>query len=245
MRIAKSPLIAGAIAVLAAGWIASGQIGNQANGAEQATAPNAQETTTPRMKVRVADMVAQPRMESVTITGRTEASRSVELRAETEGQIIELLARRGDAVAKKAVIARLRLDDRGAKLAEAKALRRQREIEFEATRKLHEKGFRSTTDQAASQAYLDAARAVVEQMEIDIARITLRAPFAGTISAGHVEVGDFVRIGAGSVRVAVSVPGGLLISTDQKCQPLQARLVTAVPSDEGLLYSLPSWGVRV
>ena len=195
MKVAKSPLIAGAIAVLAAGWIASGQIGNQANGAEQVTPPDTQETAVPRTSVRVADLVARPRMEIVSITGRTEASRSVDLRAETEGQIIELLARRGDVVAKKAIIARLRLDDRGAKLAEAKALLRQREIEFEAARKLHEKGFRSTTAQAASQAYLDAARAVVERMEIDIARIALRAPFAGTVGAGHVELGDFVQVG--------------------------------------------------
>ena len=195
MKIGRSPLIAAALAVLVGGWIATGQIGTNATGAEQATATAAEKTATPRMTVRVADLIALPRMETVSITGRTEASRIVELRAETEGRIVELLARRGDAVTKGDVIARLRLDDRGAKLAEAKALLKQREIEFAAAQKLHEKGFRSTTDQAASQAYLDAARAVVEQMEIDIARITLRAPFEGIIGEGHVELGDFVRVG--------------------------------------------------
>jgi hypothetical protein len=39
MKIGRSPLIAAALAMLAGGWIASGQIGNGANGAEQATAP--------------------------------------------------------------------------------------------------------------------------------------------------------------------------------------------------------------
>lgn len=195
MKIGRSPLIAAAIAVLAGGWIASGQFGDGANGAEQATAPSPQVTVRPRMSVRVADLVARPRDEVISITGRTEASRTVELRAETEGQIVELLTRRGDAVAEGDVIARLRLDDRSAKLAEAKAVLRQRELEYEAAQKLHEKGFRSTTDQAASEARLDAARAVVKRMRIDIARTALQAPFEGIVGEGHVELGDFVRVG--------------------------------------------------
>ncbi|NKB48509.1 MAG: efflux RND transporter periplasmic adaptor subunit [Alphaproteobacteria bacterium] len=195
MKIGKSPLIAAGLAVLAAGWIASGQIGTGANGAEQASAPTDPKTEAPRATVRVADLTALPRMETVSITGRTQASRNVELRAETEGQIVELLAQRGDAVAKDAVIARLRQDDRGAKLSEAKAVLKQRQIEYDAAQKLHEKGFRSTTDQAGSIARLDAARAVVQQMQIDIARTTLQAPFDGIVREGHVELGDFVRVG--------------------------------------------------
>lgn len=195
MKIARSPLIAAAIAIVAAGWIISGQIGENANGAERPAAAPAQTAAKPPMTVRVADLVARPRTETVSITGRTQASRSVELRAETEGQIAELLARRGDPVAKGDIIARLRLDERGAKLAEAKALLKQREIEYQASQKLHERGFRSTTDQAAAQARLDAARAVVEQIEIDIARTALRAPFDGIVGAGHVELGDFVKVG--------------------------------------------------
>ena len=192
MKIGKSPLIAAGLAVLAGGWVASGQIGT---GAEPAVAPNPQKTEAPRATVRVADLIALPWMESVSITGRTQASRYVEMRAETEGQIVELLAGRGDAVTKDNIIARLRLDDRGAKLSEANAVLRQREIEYGAAQKLHEKGFRSTTNQAKSEAYLDAARAVVKQMEIDIARTKLRAPFDGIMREGHVELGDFVRVG--------------------------------------------------
>ncbi len=192
MKIRKSPLIAAGIALLAAGWVASGQIGT---GAEQAAAPNPEQAAAPLMRVRVAELVARPRMETVSLTGRTEASRRVEVRAETEGQVAELLVRRGDTVETNEIIARLRLDDRRAKLVEAKAVLRQREIEHEASQKLHEKGFRSNTERAGSAARLDAARAVVEQMEIDIDHTTLRAPFAGIIGAGHVELGDFVRVG--------------------------------------------------
>lgn len=195
MKLRRSPLIAAAIAVLAGAWVASGQIGERANGADHTAAPPPQPSAAPPVAVRVRELVARQREQTVTITGRTAASRSVEVRAETEGQVAELLVQRGQVVRQGDVIARLRLDDRTAKLAEAKAVLRQREIEHEAAAKLHERGFRSTTEQAGAQARLDAARAVVEQMEVDIARTTLRAPFAGIVGAGHVEVGDFVRVG--------------------------------------------------
>lgn len=190
----KSLVTALILAVVAGGWILSGQIApNDANG-NDAAAPQEQAATSP-MQVRVTDLTAAPRVEMVDVTGRTEASRRVNIRAETHGQVSEVMVRRGDRIESGAPIARLRLDDRTAKLAEAKALLRQREIEFEAARQLSDKGFRSQTEKAAAQARLDAARAVVEQMEIDIARTTFRAPFDGTIDSGHVELGDYVQVG--------------------------------------------------
>ncbi|MDH3738387.1 MAG: hypothetical protein OER92_04275, partial [Alphaproteobacteria bacterium] len=63
MKIGKSPLIAIGLALLAGGWIASGQIGSGATGAEQASAPAADRSEAPLAAVRVADLVALPRME--------------------------------------------------------------------------------------------------------------------------------------------------------------------------------------
>ena len=189
----KSIITALILAVLAVGWILTGQFApNDANGDDEA-APVEQAATT--MKVRVADLKAMPRIETVDVTGRTEASRKVDLRSETEGQVIEIYARRGEAIAAQDPVAKLRLDERPAKLAEARATLRQREIEFKAAQQLNQRGFRSETEKAAAQARLDAARAVVEQMQIDVNRTTFRAPFDGTLGADHVEVGDYVRVG--------------------------------------------------
>lgn len=202
----RSIITALILAVIGIGWIASGQFGTdeaplvaeEANhGAPRGdeTSATAEQTARPPMQVRVADLQAVMRTERVDVTGRTEASRTVQIRAETYGQVHELLRHRGDNVAKGAPIARLRLDDRGAKLAESKASLRQREIEFKAAQSLKEKGFRSETEEAAARARLDGARAVVEQMEIDIARTTFRAPFDGMIDSGHIELGDYVAVG--------------------------------------------------
>jgi len=197
----KSIITALILAVIGIGWIASGQFGaDEAAETSDATNGDAAPAETERaakspMQVRVTDLEAVMRVERVDVTGRTEASRTVEIRAETYGQVRELLRQRGDNVKKGSPIARLRLDDRTAKLAEAKASLRQREIEFKAAESLKQKGFRSETEEAAAQARLDAARAVVEQMEIDIARTTFRAPFDGMIDSGHIELGDYVQVG--------------------------------------------------
>lgn len=189
----KSVITALVLAVLAVGWILTGQFGSDEANNQEDTETTAASTKT--MKVRVADLAAIERTETVDVTGRTEASRKVELRAETEGQVTDIYKHRGERVADGEPIAKIRPDDRPAKLSEARATLRQRQIEYTASAKLTQKGFRSETEKAGAQARLDAARAVVQQMEIDVARTTFRAPFDGTIEAGHVEKGDYVKVG--------------------------------------------------
>lgn len=193
----KSILVAIIITVGATAWIFSGQFANGArNGgdAEIATQDAGQQPAA-LAKVRVAKLVASPRVGLLTVNGRTEASRSVQLRAETDGRVEEVYINKGDHIKTGQPIARLSLDDRQAKLAEAEALLRQRDIEYSAAAQLQQKGFRSETNLAASMALLDAARAVVERMRIDIARTEIRAPFDGIIGNGHAEVGDYLKAG--------------------------------------------------
>jgi multidrug efflux system membrane fusion protein len=189
-----SIVIAIMLAAVAAGWILSGRFADPS--ATPATG-NAQPepVSGKKMAVRVRDLVARPLTHEVTITGETRASRSVDLRAETEGRVEEVLATRGDTVKDGATIARLRIDERNARLAEHKARLMQRQIEYDAARELNDKGYRSKTNLAAAMAELDAAKAVVRQMEIDIDRTRIRAPFEGIVGHGHVEVGDYVKVG--------------------------------------------------
>ncbi|MEK9661564.1 MAG: efflux RND transporter periplasmic adaptor subunit [Alphaproteobacteria bacterium] len=190
----KSVLIAALLAIAAAGWILSGQLAPGDSPPEQPTqaaAPAAER----KMSVRVRDLVARPLVHEVAVTGETQASRRVDVRAETEGQVAEVLATRGDTVEQGDIIARLRPEERHARLAEHKARLRQRQIEYDAAKELNDRGYRSKTNLAAAMAELDAAKAVVQQMEIDIARTNIRAPFDGIVDTGHVEVGAYVKVG--------------------------------------------------
>lgn len=190
----KSVLIAALMALAAVAWIASGQLMPGDAPTEQTAQPT-EPAVQKLMSVRVRDLVARPLVHEVTVTGETQASRRVDVRAETEGQVAEVLATRGDVVEKGAVIARLRPEERYARLAEHKARLRQRQIEYDAAKELSDKGYRSKTNLAEAMAELDAAKAVVQQMEIDIARTNIRAPFDGIIDTGHVEVGSYVKVG--------------------------------------------------
>ena len=58
------------------------------------------------MRVRV--QTAQPRSVEIILRGRTEAVREVEVRAETKGKVIELLAEKGNFVEEGALLVRSR-----------------------------------------------------------------------------------------------------------------------------------------
>ena len=173
------------------GWMASGMIGNRDAGAAPAQAP----TAAPLTKVRVLEIKAEPKPIEIVVQGRTAASRKVEIKAETIGKVIEIGAERGARVKKGQVIVKLALDDRQARLDEAQALVRHRQMDFEAGRQLTEKGFRPEFKHAESRAALESSKALLARIDLDIQRTQIRAPFDGVLEQRVVEVGDYVKDG--------------------------------------------------
>lgn len=195
MAMKRSYLIAGALALGAAGWIASGQLDGGAP-AQQAQKPPADLSAGERVPtVRVRSQQAEPYTARVVLRGRTEAVRKVEVKAETHGRIVALGAEEGARVAEGAVIARLAEEDRPARLAEARALRDQRRLEYEAARRLSEKGFRAETQLAAAKAALEAAQAALAGVQVELDNLAIRAPFEGLLEHRAAELGDFVEPG--------------------------------------------------
>ena len=183
-----------AVVVGATAWIASGQIAGNGGTAEPAKAPAAIQPP-PAPAVRVVASDAQDRERRIVVRGRTEPNRQVVLRAETMGRIAAINAERGRRVVKDQPIVELAEDDRPARLAEARALLTQREVEFRASRTLSDRGFRADNQHAVAQAQLDSARAMVTRMEVEIRRTKVRAPFPGVLESRVVELGDYVKEG--------------------------------------------------
>ncbi|WP_086464763.1 efflux RND transporter periplasmic adaptor subunit [Oceanibaculum nanhaiense] len=179
-------------AVAATLWIASGQFGDAAD-APSGTPRQETQAALPGVQFIVSETQAHRR--ELTINGHTEAERRVMLRVETDGRIAEIGVEKGKRVAAGEVIARIALDSREAVRAEARALVRQREAEFSASKQLAGKGFRSDTNLAQTQALLDSARAALARIEVDIANTTIRAPFDGVLNDRMVEVGNYVQAG--------------------------------------------------
>lgn len=193
----SSYIIAFLLALVAGGWILSGQLGEPgppAQAGDQQVVSIAIQDTLPQVQVR--EQVAAPLTREITVTGQTEASRRVTVRAETVGLVEDVPVPRGSWVEPGQVIARIALDDRSARLTEAKALLVQRQLEYKAALTLAEKNFRAETSVAEAKALLDAAKAAVKIMEINISKTTISAPFGGVLDTRPVEIGDFLEVGA-------------------------------------------------
>ena len=191
-----SAIIAVVLSLAVAGWMLSGKLGGgEAPPAATEAGPGPPAADPPPLRVRVKRMRARSHAVAITVRGRSEAGRRVDLRAETDGRIVEIGAARGDEVRKDGVIARLADEGRLAKVAEYRARLRQRQIHYEATAALADRGLSSKEALATAKADIDAARAAVAQVEVEIARTRLRAPFDGLLLEGHADVGDYLKKG--------------------------------------------------
>ena len=215
----RSIIIAIVIALGVTAWIASGQFntgGDKTNGAGDASAAtNAEESTESNkdaenthkvMGVRYLNLTAQPRQREIIVHGKTEANRVVELKAEISGRVKKVHVNDGDRVKTGDRIASFDVKDNEARLQEAQALVRQREIEYNASQKLNKKGFSADTTLASAKALLDSANAQVTAMKIRLNDLVINAPFDGFIEERNAEVGDFVKDGNTIATIVESDP---------------------------------------
>lgn len=220
----RSYLIAGTIALLAAGWLASGmlfkpseptrsvptvsaeaaQLSEPQPAPEAAAIPAAEPSNAPSeppaakageiVSVQVTTSKAEAQPRTIVLRGRTEADRVVEVRAETTGRVVEIPVDEGALVHQGDLIAVLDGSDRAARLAEAKALLQQRKAESEASKRLAEKGFAPKLNLAELAANQALAQAQVTTMEVEISHLSIKSPIEGVLDQRDAEVGNYLQI---------------------------------------------------
>jgi multidrug efflux system membrane fusion protein len=192
----KSFFIALIIAVIAVLWVGSGML-QKKKSAEKLPEPDQQTLSEEDaiIEVRVEDMTAQNMIDTAEVTGRTQASRRVSLKAETQGQISQLLVKKGDRVKAGQILARIEAQDRQSRVNEAQQLLNQRDIQYKAAKELAAKGFTSQIRLAQARAELETARTQLKQARVELSNIIVKAPFDGIIDAQMVELGDFASQG--------------------------------------------------
>lgn len=193
----RSLLIATIVTLATTAWVLSGQFGEPEVGAGPAmTTPTVAPEAAPIMRVRVVESRARERDAAVVLNGRTTPSRSVTLKARTAGRVRAVPVDRGAAVTAGDALVLLDEDTRPARIAEARAVLAERELEFEAAATLNRKGHASDVQRAAAKSLLDAAKAALIHAELDLDHTVIRAPFDGVLDKRVVEVGDFVDVDA-------------------------------------------------
>ena len=219
---AKSYLIAVLLAVALVAWVASGYLETDARDAPQTPAETVSQRNQP-MRVEVRDQQAGQVVQDIVVQGQVEPNRQVEIRAETAGRVTELMAERGQSIDADQPIVRLAIDDRNARLRQAEALLSQREKDYQALQRLGQTGLQAETRVNEARADLEAARATLESIRLDVERTEIKAPFAGILDRRPVEVGSYVAI---NQAVATIVDNDPLIVSGRVAQQNISKLKT-------------------
>lgn len=147
---------------------------------------------------------------TLNFTGTIQPAQSADISAQVSGIATAVNVRSGQAVAAGQVLAQIDIRDLELQLRQQQATRDSTEIQLEAaqqsldrTRSLADRGLtpQSTLDAAIAEvdgleANLASLESQVEQVQTNIERATIRAPFAGTVSARMVEPGQVVSSGS-------------------------------------------------
>lgn len=192
------------VAVAVIVWMASGTITSPGSNAAVSSArttsvpgENGQADRNERAGITVAVQRsdARPVERVVSVSARTEPNRVVEIRGEVEGRVVAIEAERGAFVREGDVIARLDPREREARLAQAQAQLEQHRIQHSAAMELRGRDLLSEVQVAEARARLVASEAELMDIELELERTTITAPFDGVVQERPIEIGDLVRIG--------------------------------------------------
>lgn len=131
----------------------------------------------------------------IILRGRTEAARRVDVRAQTSGLVVSDPLRKGTSVEAGQLLCALAPGIRAAQRTEAKARLADAEVSAANAVDLAERGFGPETAVVSRQAALQSAQAGVLQIEQEITRLEIRAPFAGLLETDSAEIGSLMQPG--------------------------------------------------
>jgi membrane fusion protein, multidrug efflux system len=147
------------------------------------------------MRVVVRRSVAEVRPLFQSLQGRTEAARTVTVKAESSGTITAAPAAEGSVVEKGAILCALDVQGRSAKVREAEA---DVGVEQQALKQMQEnfrQGYASQARVDYAQTQFDQAQAVLDVARSDLGKQQMRAPFRGVFEKRMANAGEFLGPG--------------------------------------------------
>lgn len=142
--------------------------------------------------------------QQLTAVGVLQANESVMIRPEQSGRISEILFHEGQQISAGSPLFRLDSAIYDAALAQARARARLSQLEYERAASLLEKRVGSRTDHDTKLAQLRVDEAEVALAQTRVEKMTVRAPFTGTVGLRLVGPGDFVAAGQDLVELTDS-----------------------------------------
>jgi multidrug efflux system membrane fusion protein len=194
-KINRSVLTSAVVLLALVTWLLSGVLGN-GDGAVTLAKPISETVKNQNLfTVTVQPLEARTYLNTIKLQARTEADKIVTISAETMGVIRSLPVAKGSLVQQGQNICGIDVGAREAQLAEANAARATRQIEYDAARRLNEKGHVSKSQLAAARAAYDGSQAAVMARQVELDRTSIKAPFDGILDKLPLKVGDFISVG--------------------------------------------------
>jgi len=148
--------------------------------------------------VKVASMSLP---QTITAVGSLRSDESVTLRPEVAGRISAINFQEGQRVAKGAVLIQLDAAVPEAELAQARANLTLARSKFDRAVDLSKSNFISGQARDEAENNLKVAEAAIQVAQAKLAKMQIRAPFAGIIGLRSVSLGDYVKEGADLVNL--------------------------------------------
>ncbi len=145
-------------------------------------------------RVQVQHFKGELTERSVSFSGTTAANRRVELRSEGHGKVVAVHKQKGSKVRAGELILELDKRDWPARVEQAKANLKQRQLEANSVKELANRGLSNESQQAQAQTLLANAQAELTAAQIQLDATQVRAPFAGVVDERKVEIGDTVQV---------------------------------------------------
>lgn len=183
--------------VAAAAWVATGHFAAVGSDTAEATEAKAAEPVieAPRRTVAAVRAELADYARLIRISGVTEADKLAVLAARSNGVVQELSAAPGDSVVRGAVVMLLEGEELRAAVKSAQDQLAQAAEQLTVGAALSAKGSLPETQLTARRAAKSAAEGALSQAQAAADRLSLVAPFAGTVDAVNVEIGEWVQQG--------------------------------------------------
>jgi multidrug efflux system membrane fusion protein len=195
-RLPLHRLLALVVFVAAALWVLTGHFAAVGSETPEPGATEAEAVVeTPKRTVAVVRAEVTDYARLIRISGVTEADKLAVLAARSNGVVQELTAEAGDTVERGAVVMLLEGEDVRAAVKTAQDQLAQAAEQLAVGETLSAKGSLPETQLTARRAAKSAAEGALLQAQAAADRLSLVAPFAGTVDAVNVEEGEWVQQG--------------------------------------------------
>lgn len=145
--------------------------------------------------VQVTELAKEPLTLSLGFTGQTRASATAKISAELDALLQRFHVERGEAIKTGEALATLSTGSLATALQGAKAERYRAQLTYNVESRLAKKGVTTELAKAAAYATLQATKAQVDQIQKELQKSSIVAPFDGIIARKYIEQGDFVNLG--------------------------------------------------